>query len=78
MPIIGIIDGIRIKIYNRDHLPPHIHAVYNEFEAVIAIENNRIIAGYLPEDQLRKVINWLSQHKVQAQKIFNDLNSFER
>jgi pyridoxal/pyridoxine/pyridoxamine kinase len=78
MPIIEIIDGIRIKIYNRDHLPPHIHAVYNEFEAAITIENNRIIAGYLPENQLRKVMSWLTEHKVKAQKMFNDLNSFER
>jgi len=77
MPIIEIVDGIRIKIYNRDHMPPHIHAVYNEFEAVVAIDNYRIIAGYLPDNQLRKVMNWLSEHKVQAQEMFNDLNSIE-
>jgi hypothetical protein len=78
MPIIGIVDGIRIKIYNRDHMPPHIHAVYNEFEAVVVIENYRIIAGYLPDNQLRKVMSWLSEHNAQAQEIFNLLNSNDR
>lgn len=75
MPVIDVIDGIRIKIYNRDHLPAHIHAMYNEYEAVIDIADGRIIAGYLPDSQMRKVITWLSDHRDNAQKMFNELNS---
>lgn len=74
MPLIDVIDGIRIKIYNRDHLPAHIHAVYNEYEAFIVIADGRIMAGYLPGSQMRKVIAWLSDHGDQAQEMFNELN----
>jgi len=78
VPVIDAIDGIRIKIYNRDHKPAHIHAIYNEYEALIAVADSRIIAGYLPDNQLRKVIGWLSDNRVQAQRMFNELNPARR
>ncbi len=35
MPTIAIIDSIRIMMYFKDHIPPHFHAEYNEFEVLI-------------------------------------------
>jgi hypothetical protein len=35
MPLISSFYGILVYIYYRDHNPPHIHAKYNEFEAII-------------------------------------------
>jgi hypothetical protein len=32
MPTIDNFNGIKINVYNGDHRPPHIHAIYNEFE----------------------------------------------
>lgn len=74
MPTIEIIDGIRIKIYNGDHMPPHIHAKYNELEVVIAIESCRILAGSLSKNQLKKVIDYISENKVRVLEMFNQLN----
>jgi hypothetical protein len=42
MPTISRFYGILIQMYFGDHLPPHFHALYAEFEAVI---NNSDIRG---------------------------------
>jgi hypothetical protein len=31
MPTLSAFDGIKIMMYYRDHLPPHFHAIYNEY-----------------------------------------------
>jgi hypothetical protein len=35
-------------MYFGDHVPPHFHALYAEFEALIAIETFEVIRGELP------------------------------
>ena len=37
MPCVSRFYGISISIYFRDHAPPHFHAFYGEFEAVVEI-----------------------------------------
>jgi len=49
MPTISQFFGILIMMYFDDHNPPHFHARYNEFEALIAIENGQILEGELPK-----------------------------
>lgn len=48
MPTIDVINGIKINIYNGDHRPPHIHAIYNEYEILVVIDTSQIYAGNLP------------------------------
>ncbi len=55
MPTIDIIDGIKVCIYGGEHRPPHIHAIYNEFEIVIEIDDGNIYAGDLPNKQLKNI-----------------------
>ena len=74
MPNLDSIDGIKINIYNGDHSPPHIHAMYNEFEILLEIETKNIYAGYLPARQLKKTIAWLIKYEKEALKIFFELN----
>jgi hypothetical protein len=45
-------------VYRRDHNPPHFHAIYAEYEAVIDIRTLDVIAGELPGKQLKKVRRW--------------------
>ncbi|GAB4044794.1 DUF4160 domain-containing protein [Spirosoma litoris] len=54
-------DGIRIYIYPRDHNPPHFHAYYAEYEALINIRTLEIMAGDLPGKQLKRVRRWAEQ-----------------
>jgi hypothetical protein len=60
MPTIAIFYGIVIQMYWRDHSPPHFHAIYQGFEALIAIDSGEVIGGRLPPRALRIVREWLA------------------
>ena len=49
-------------MYFNDHNPPHFHAKYNEYEALIDIKELKLISGKLPSRVLGLVIEWASQH----------------
>ena len=68
------LNGIKINVYNGEHRPPHIHAIYNEFEVIILINDKSIYAGELPNKQMRDVIEWLSDNSDWALKVFVELN----
>jgi len=74
MPTIDSFNGIKIHVYNGEHRPPHIHAVYNEFEILIDIERGVIYAGDLPAKQLKQVFDWLSGNSEWALEVFHELN----
>ena len=74
MPNIDSIEGIKINIYNGDHLPPHVHVLYNEFEVLLIIKSKKVYAGYLPGKQLKKAKDWLIKNEQEALEIFYVLN----
>ncbi|MFZ0942892.1 MAG: DUF4160 domain-containing protein [Syntrophobacteraceae bacterium] len=40
------------------HAPPHFHALYSEFEALINIQTLEIYQGKLPRRALALVLEW--------------------
>ena len=38
MPTISMFRGIKVCIYWKDHMPPHIHAFYGGDEIIVSIE----------------------------------------
>ena len=64
MPPIHMLGAIKILMYFNDHAPPHFHAVYNEFEALISINTLEILRGHLPKNQRKTVINWASGNQA--------------
>lgn len=74
MPTIDTIGGIKINIYNGDHRPPHIHAVYNEYEVLVEIETKETYAGWVPAKQHRKVLKWLAGNEKWALTVFYEMN----
>jgi len=50
MPTIAWFYGIAVRMYVRDHPPPHFHAIYGEHEANVSIETGEVIEGALPEN----------------------------
>ena len=62
MPTIAIVEGVRIAIYPKDHLPPHLHARYGEFEAQISIVTGDVLEGRLPVAKMRAEKSWLAAH----------------
>ena len=75
MPKIDEFNGIKIYVYNGDHRPPHIHAIYNEFEVLMEIESGKIYAGDLPTKQFKQVSDWLLGNAHWALEVFYELNS---
>jgi hypothetical protein len=63
MPEICRFLGISLRMYFDDHPPPHFHAVYNEFEAIIRIEDLRMTSGGLPQRVLALVLEWANLHR---------------
>lgn len=64
MPKISEFYGIVIYMYYLDHNPPHFHAVYGDYNALIDIENVELITGFLPKKKLNLVLAWCEIHKV--------------
>jgi hypothetical protein len=58
VPTIAWFYGIAIRMYVRDHSPPHFHAIYGEHEALVAIETGEVIEGTLPKAAARLVKEW--------------------
>lgn len=54
MPNFDYFDGIKINIYYDEHLPPHIHVEYGDYEVLLVIETGEIYEGWLPGKQLKK------------------------
>ena len=63
MPEISLFAGIRITMYYDDHNPPHFHAEYAGFKALIDIQNGYVIGGALPNRQLKYVLAWADMHQ---------------
>ena len=63
MPEIAVFRGIRITMYYSDHNPPHFHAEYAGFKALIDIQNGYVIGGALPNRQLKYVLAWADMHQ---------------
>jgi hypothetical protein len=58
MPTIAYFYGIAIRMYFRDHPPPHFAATYAGHQANVEIATGRIIDGYLPPTAARLVQEW--------------------
>jgi len=74
MPTIKIIDSVKIDVYSRDHLPPHFHAIFAEYEELIEIESLKSYIGNIPKAQRKKVTDWAKDNKVYLMGIFKQLN----
>ena len=58
MPQISYFLGIIIRMFYNDHNPPHFHAFYADYEALININKKEIIKGNLPPRVLGIVVEW--------------------
>jgi len=58
MPEISLFYGIRVTMYYDDHNPPHFHAQYGDYHALIDIEKGYVFRGALPGRQLKFILAW--------------------
>lgn len=72
MPILSRFYGIIIRMYflQKEHNPPHIHAIYGEHVAAITISDGRILEGALPGKALELVREWVAVHREELLTIW--------
>ena len=65
MSTISIFYGIVIQMFWQEHGPPHFHALYAEYEALVDIRKLEIIRGDLPKRAQALVLEWASEHQTE-------------
>ena len=62
MPELSRFLGIVVTMFYGDHVPPHFHASYGEFDIEVVIETG-VVTGKFPKRALRHVLEWYDLHK---------------
>jgi hypothetical protein len=75
MPTIAIIAGVRVIIYPKDHLPPHLHVKFAEHEAMISIATGDVLEGSIPRAKLRAVLDWLAANREQVAYVWREIRA---
>lgn len=82
MPEISRFLGIVIRMFFDDHNPPHFHAEFQEFKAIIEIHTAEVLEGYLPPKQLKLVQAWAIIHEDELltnfEKLQGELKSWSK
>ena len=60
--------GIKICIYWKDHMPPHLHAFYGGKEVVVSIEELEVLDGSIPPKQLKMLLGWAAFHQEELRE----------
>ncbi len=58
--------GIIVSLYFLDrgrHKQPHLHARYQEHEAVLSIPDGKVLEGRLPSNKMKLVLAWMEIHR---------------
>ncbi|HOS87101.1 MAG TPA: DUF4160 domain-containing protein [Burkholderiaceae bacterium] len=77
MPTISQFFGIIIQKFWREHSPPHFHALYSEFEALIDIRTLEVIHGTLPRRAFHLVVEWAIEHRAELMEDWNLCQSMQ-
>jgi hypothetical protein len=71
MPEVARFYGIVIKVFFGDHPPPHFHAIYGEYNALVSIESLEIIEGDLPTRAQKLVLEWATLYQQDLLQMWN-------
>lgn len=78
MPVVAIVDGIKIEFYPDEHPPPHFHARFAEFVVQIEIRTSRVMQGSLPPAKLKRVLSWASKHRSPLMEAWAAVEEFRK
>jgi hypothetical protein len=74
MPVITSFYGIIIKMYFNDHLPPHFHAIYGEYNALFDLNTLEMLEGDLPNRARKLTVEWATQYQAELIEIWKTQN----
>jgi len=73
VPEISRFFGIVIRMFIREHNPPHFHAFHGDDVAVFSIDTGLMIEGDFPQKKAALVTAWAILHKEELLKNWNSL-----
>lgn len=71
MPIVARFYGIIIKMYFNDHLPPHFHALYGEYNGIFDINSLDMLVGDLPTRARKMIVEWAQIHQAELKEMWD-------
>jgi hypothetical protein len=71
MPVIARILGIVLKMYFKDHSPPHLHAEDAECNGLFSIEDGEMTEGNLSSKTQKIVQEWTLKNKEKLNEMWN-------
>lgn len=71
MPVVAIVQGMKIEFYPSDHAPPHFHIDYNEYKASIDITTCLLTKGSLPKRKYHAIIEWSKDNQSALLEAWN-------
>lgn len=77
MPVTCRFYGIIIKMYFNDHLPPHLHAIYGEYNGIIDLNTFEMLEGDLATRALKLVQEWTEYYQLDLLKMWETKEFFK-
>lgn len=77
MPEISRFYGIVIKMFFDDHEPPHFHAEYGEYQALVSIDTLAVIAGKLPPRAQGLAAEWAALRREELREAWRRAKNLE-
>jgi len=76
MPTISFFHGIIIVMYlrNKEHNPPHIHAITQDFDAPFLIAGGEIMEGYFPSKAKNLVQKFILKYQKELEEMWESEN----
>ena len=73
MPVLSSFYGLTIKMYfqQKEHNPPHIHALYGDYMGAVNIKTGEMSEGDLPVRALTLVQEWVALHRTELLHIWD-------
>lgn len=64
-------------MYFNDHLPPHLHAIYGEYNGIIDLNTFEMLEGDLPTRALKLVQEWTEYYQLDLLKMWETKEFFK-
>jgi len=64
LPEISRFYGIVIRMFYRDHRPPHLHARYGDDEVTVTLDDAMRVEGRFPKRALALVLEWTEKNRA--------------
>ena len=79
MPVISRFYGIVIMMYFKDkeHNPPHIHAIYGDYEGLFLIATGEMHDGTMPKKAQLLVKEFIEQYRDELLGMWNSQKFYE-